>query len=110
FAEKRFSEGDVIECAPVLLVPEQDVPLLDRTFMIRYTYSWGPELDGTAIGLGYSSLYNHSFRPNAQYLKRHTHQLLEIRALRTIEPGEEITINYNGSPDDATPLEFDVVD
>jgi len=45
-----------------------------------------------ALALGYRSLYNHSFRPNARYddvgpLTK------DFTALRDIQPGEEITVN-----------------
>jgi hypothetical protein len=29
--------------------------------------------------------------------------------LRDIDPGEEITVNYNGEPEDAAPVGFQVV-
>ncbi|MEH2113844.1 hypothetical protein [Nostoc sp.] len=35
---------------------------------------------------------------------------MEYIAYRDIEAGEEITANYNGSPDDKSPIWFDVVD
>ena len=31
-------------------------------------------------------------------------------ALRDIQPGEEITVNYNGHEEDLTPVGFDVID
>ncbi|MFN5799515.1 MAG: SET domain-containing protein-lysine N-methyltransferase, partial [Planctomyces sp.] len=54
-------------------------------------------------------LYNHSFTPNARYDDA-GRQVKEFRALRDIQPGEEITINYNGTEDGTDPVEFDVVE
>ncbi len=36
---------------------------------------------------------------------------MEYRAVKEIRAGEEITVNYNGEPDDTTPIDwFDVHD
>jgi SET domain-containing protein len=34
---------------------------------------------------------------------------IEFSAIRDIQKGEEITMNYNGLPEDKTPVWFDVV-
>ena len=61
-----------------------------------------------AVALGYGSLYNHSYQPNARY--DDVGRLTKVfSALRDIEPGEEITVNYNGKPGDRGPVGFDVV-
>ncbi|MFN5732282.1 MAG: SET domain-containing protein-lysine N-methyltransferase, partial [Planctomyces sp.] len=62
-----------------------------------------------ALALGFGALYNHSFTPNARYDDA-GRQVKEFRALRDIQPGEEITINYNGTEDGTDPVEFDVVE
>jgi SET domain-containing protein len=46
--------------------------------------------------LGYGSLYNHSYRPNARY-DDEGGQAKVFRTLRDIAAGEEITVNYKGS-------------
>jgi SET domain-containing protein len=35
------------------------------------------------------------------------HELMIIKTLRKIAAGEELFINYNATPDDATPIWFD---
>jgi SET domain-containing protein len=45
--------------------------------------------------LGYGSLYNHSYAPNAETLET-PHELV-ITALRDIHEGDEIFINYMGT-------------
>ena len=62
-----------------------------------------------ALALGYGSLYNHSYRPNARYDDVGP-QTKEFTALRDIEPGEEITVNYNGKPRSRTAVWFEVVE
>ena len=59
--------------------------------------------------LGYGSLYNHSYRPNARYDDEEG-RIMVFTALRDIGRGEEITVNYNGEPGDETPVGFEVVE
>jgi SET domain-containing protein len=47
-----------------------------------------------AIALGLTSLLNHSYEPNAEFVRHIDALELEIRALRHIRTGEEITIDY----------------
>ena len=61
-----------------------------------------------ALALGYGSLYNHSYQPNARY-DDESGQTKVFTAIRDIEAGEEITVNYNGEPEDESPVGFEVV-
>jgi SET domain-containing protein len=61
-----------------------------------------------AVALGYGSLYNHSYTPNARY-DDESPQIKIFTAIREIAAGEEITINYNGEPSDESPVWFKVV-
>jgi SET domain-containing protein len=104
FARRLIVEGAEIERAPVLLVPGDSLlgtPLTD------YAFEWSR--DKVALALGYGSLYNHSYQPNAQYFYGGP-QVKVFYAIRDIRPGEEITINYNSEPSDQTPVWFDVVE
>ena len=105
-AARRIVCGELIEIAPVVVVPAAEVPCLDGTVLEHYVYDWG---NGVAIALGNGSIYNHSYTPNAIYIRRYEAHALEYAALRDIECGEEILINYNGNPDDGTPLWFTVL-
>ncbi len=106
FARRAITKGTVIECAPVLLIPIKHLiggktnPALNK-----YFYEWNRTT--VAVSLGYGSLYNHSYSPNANYA--HGPLSLIYRALRDIEEGEEITINYNGRPRSREPVGFEVV-
>lgn len=105
FATKSIRKGAIIERVPVLLVPIKDfVGGLNNLTLNTYFYIWSK--DKVAVSLGYGSLYNHSYKPNARYV--HGADTLTYRALRDIAVGEEITINYNFVPDDKTPMKFDV--
>ena len=51
--------------------------------------------------LGFGSLYNHSYEPNAKYVRRVSKRVVEFVAIKDIKKGQEITVNYNfGDPDD----------
>ncbi len=106
FARRPIEEGQVIERVPVLVLPDGDEhEVAGWEGLMGYCFVWGK---GTvALALGYGSLYNHSYRPNARYddIGRMTKV---FSALRDIEPGEEITVNYNGDPADRSPVGFDV--
>ncbi|MCC5644675.1 SET domain-containing protein [Nostoc sp. CHAB 5824] len=108
FAQKRFLKGELIERVPVVVIPAEQVELLDQTILGNYYYDW--EDKAAAIALGLSSLINHSYHPNAYYVKKFADRELDLIAYRDIEAGEEITANYNGSPDNKSPIWFDVVD
>jgi SET domain-containing protein len=108
-AERHFRAGETIERAPVIVIPREEAPLIRDTRLAHYYYEWGDDCREAAIALGYGSLYNHSYTPNARYEFREDQECLEFFALRDIEPGEEITINYNNlGRDAAKPLKFEV--
>lgn len=103
FARVSIADREIIETVPVLVLSEED---MEQTELAGYCFLWGR---GTvALPLGYGALYNHSITPNAEYVDRSPRTKV-FRALRDIAPGEEITINYNGSPGDDSPVGFEVI-
>ena len=83
---------------------EKDRLLLNDTFLYEYYFEWGKSGRKGALALGFGSLYNHSYAPNARYLPDFDLNILEFVAVRDIQPGEEICVNYNLDPDDQTPV------
>jgi len=104
FALVAFCRGQIIEDCPILEFPNEQATY--DSVIHHYTFAWTSRR--SALALGYGSLLNHSFSPNAVYSFRVAKKMIRIRALRNIEPGEEILINYNANPKDRTPLGFDV--
>ena len=105
FARRPIRKGEVIERVPMLVFPAAEHEKL--TVLSNYCFARGA---GTvALALGFGSLYNHSYRPNARYddVGPRTKQ---FTALRRIEPGEEITINYHGEPGCRKAAWFEVVE
>jgi SET domain-containing protein len=109
FTVEAIAAGDTIELAPVLVFPTEDWERIVKTILNSYCYLWGEDLQEGAAGLGYASLYNHSFSPNARYLRQVEMGVLQLIAVREIPPGDEILVNYNDDPEDKTPVWFEVV-
>lgn len=98
FTAETLEEGDLIEVCPAIVLPEADLPKIHDTFLHDYYFLWGDAQDQCAIALGNGSLYNHSYQPNARYLLDYEHDTIDFYCIKTIHPGEEITVNYNGDP------------
>lgn len=96
----------MIEEAPLILIPEDQISDITKTRLLEYYFAWGNKFSEAAIGLGFASLYNHSFEPNAKYVKDVENSLLRFVAIKDIKQDEEILVNYNGHPDDKTKLWF----
>jgi SET domain-containing protein len=92
FARRLIAAGEEIERCPMLIVDGDQAEALSLG-ADGYVFGWGN--DSTALALGYGSLYNHSYAPNAETLE--TPNELVITALRSISEGEEIFINYMGT-------------
>jgi hypothetical protein len=106
FASQSFKPGAVVETAPVILMEQQDKDFLQTTMLFDFYFVVGDKNFPVALGLGYSSLYNHSYNANARYSISLKNSSITITACKAIKPGDEITLNYNGNPDDATPVYF----
>ena len=105
FARRAIRKGEVIERVPLLVLSAEeynDGP--NRSMLAGYVFAWG---DGQfALALGYGSIYNHSYRPNAAYEDEEP-QAKRFVALRNIKAGEEVTVNYNGDPTSRVRMWFD---
>lgn len=109
FAAKTFGSGDIIEICPVIVLPVGDVARINETCLYNYYFGWGRERKSAGIALGYGSLYNHSYRPNAVYSKNEFDATISFTAIKTILPNEEIFIKYDtGNSDGVGQLWFEV--
>lgn len=88
FATRRYVKGQLVESCPTVEVADSDVTgRLDD-------YVYASVKDGDALlVLGYGMLYNHSANPNVEYVQDEP-STIRFRALRTVLPGEELTIDY----------------
>jgi uncharacterized protein len=106
FACRKFLKGELIERAPIVAIDQKKWPNAEKTILSDYAFDWGEKDEHAAIALGYISIYNHSYSPNAQLEQMLDELMMEIIAIKDIEAGEEITINYNGDPENQDPLWF----
>ena len=102
-AERRIKPGELVERSPVLVIPHADRAAVDRTVVFTYVFMWE---HGTveedlyrhegraAIALGFTSLLNHSHAPNCAFVRHIDDLAIDLVALRAIEAGEELTIDY----------------
>lgn len=98
FALKPFKKGEVIEISPYILVPPKDDTKLSETILNSYWFlvkgKW------SAIGLGYTSIYNHNEKPNATFSVNKRRRVITIKATQPIRVGQEICTNYGYSLED----------
>jgi len=96
FATKDIQKGEIIEICHALVLSKSDTKKIDDTDLYNYYFSW--KGGQSALALGHGSLYNHSYTPNAKYIKHASSKIISFVALQTIKSTQEITINYNGNP------------
>lgn len=108
FAAENIQKDEIIEVVPVLFLPLDDYKIAKKTRLKNYYFMWENEDQGAALALGFGSLYNHSYKPNATYKKIVNKDQINFISLKDIVEDEEITVNYNyGNPDDKTALWID---
>lgn len=105
FALRDIKKGEIIESAPVLTFNTKGRKNLEKTSLSHYIYPWR-STRGAALVLGYGSIYNHSYSPNADWKQNFKTLSMVYRAVKNIKKGEEITVNYNGEPDEQTPIDW----
>lgn len=98
FATKDFQAGEIIEACPIVYVSPKERTFLEKTILAYYIYPWTSTRCGVMV-LGYGSIYNHSFTPNAKWEQDFQEKTMIYRAAKKIAKGEEILVNYNGYDD-----------
>lgn len=109
FARCDIKKGELIERCPVIKVTRYDTSNLNESILVTYFFFVGRRKDQSVFALGFGSLYNHSYDPNATYKIKVREEVIDFIAINNIKKDSEITVNYNfGNPKDKTPLWFDV--
>jgi uncharacterized protein len=88
FATRRYLKGQLVESCPTVELPDSDV----TGRLGDYVYSSVND-DDVLLVLGYGMLYNHSENPNVEYVQDDP-STMRFLALRTVRPGDELTIDY----------------
>ncbi len=99
FAGQAYREGDVVEISPVILIEAEydDLPraILERVFDWEARYE--TEMPLSALALGHGSLFNHADKANMRSEFEVDKDQITFIAVRDIDIGEELTINYNAA-------------
>ncbi|AWM37886.1 SET domain-containing protein [Gemmata obscuriglobus] len=93
FAGRAYRAGEVIEECPVVRIPTHPKGPGGKA-LEHYVFEWDAGTGELAIALGYGSLYNHSPEPNARFKPRMSRNDIVFRALRDIQEGEQIFVDY----------------
>lgn len=107
FTKEKIAADTVIEDAPVIAMSAEDRINLDKTLLHDYIFAWGDKKDQCCVALGFVSMYNHSYQSNCEYFMDFEDETIQIKTVKNIEAGEELTINYNGDWNDKKKIWFD---
>lgn len=109
FTTEKIDKETIIEEAPVIVMSHEDKLLVDRTLLHDYIFDWGNDRHTCCIALGFVSIYNHSYSSNCEYFMDFEEDTIQIKTVREIQLGEELTINYNGDWNDGKQVWFDTI-
>lgn len=93
FAAVAIAAGDVVEVAPVIVVPASEVESLEASPLRDHWYGWTDDGDA-AVAFGHASFYNHATDPTCLYEAHDVLDALVVRTRRDVAAGEELTIDY----------------
>lgn len=109
FASRDIKRGETIETCPVIEIPPYDMANVNESILVTYFFFCGKKKERTFISLGFGSLYNHSYKPNAMYTIRYKEKTMRVVALAHIKKNTEITFNYkSGNSKNNNPLWFEM--
>ncbi len=109
YSKSDIRAGQVIEISPVIPFLKEESESIKDTIISSYWFSWQTSNFDSALALGYGSLFNHSYTPNAAFYNNYDSLEIIFYALSNIKANEEIVINYNGNSTDKSFLWFDVI-
>jgi SET domain-containing protein len=107
FTNEKIAAGTVIEESPVIVMSAEDRKLLDKTLLHDYIFEWGVSKDKCCMALGFVPMYNHSYQSNCEYFMDFEDESIQVKTVKEIAVGEELTINYNGDWNDEKKIWFD---
>ena len=112
FAKQQIKKGKIIDVAHVVLIPNNDYELIDKTVVSNYCYLWeNPKYKSKykmALAMSICQFMNHSYNPNVRYEYHYRNDSIKYIAIRNISKGDELTMNYNGAVDDKSPVWFEI--
>ena len=108
FTAEIIEAKDIIEVCPLIMIPKDQLATIHQTVLHDYYFLWPTDEGKACMALGYGSIYNHDFEPNAEVIFDLNTTEIVIQSLKTIDVGDEITIDYTGGIRESTRLWFEV--
>lgn len=106
FTKETIDKNTIIEEAPVIVMSAEDRVNVDKTLLHDYIFAWGENEAQCCMALGFVPIYNHSYESNCEYFMDFEKEIIQVKTVRKINAGEELTINYNGDWNDKKPVWF----
>ena len=97
YAKSDIKKDEIIESCPIVEVSKNDTSNLKESILVTYFFYFGKNKERLALALGFGSLYNHSYKPNATYKVKPSEKTIEFIAICKIKKDDEITFNYSNS-------------
>ena len=111
FAKRFIKKGVIVEKGHIILLSNNDYEKIQDTILYQYVFEWDdpdrPEFQN-ALALSSCQFFNHSYKPNLEYLYDYENLIIEYKTIRDVPKGEELTVNYNGRVNDKSPMWFQV--
>lgn len=109
FARVDIKKGELIESCPVIEISPDDMAALGESILVEYFFFHGKTKEKLLLALGFGSLYNHSYIPNATYTIHESSATIDFIAKTAIAKDSEITFDYkSGNSHHTDPLWFEV--
>jgi len=98
FSSQKIEKGEVIDICPFISFPQSSKEKIPVFSNYAFCYPRSENWTTHALVLGYGSYYNHSETPSVDWNTNENDQTFIFFAIRDIDEGEELFINYgNGS-------------
>ena len=107
FTKEKIDADVIVEESPVIVMSKEDRAYLDKTLLHDYIFEWGEDKNECCMALGLVPLYNHNYESNCEYFMHFDKETIQIKTIRRIKKGEELTINYNGNWNDDKKIWFE---
>jgi hypothetical protein len=96
-ATKNIKKNEIIEYCPVIFLSDKEAKFFkNKSTVLHYYYLWQYAIGKYCLMMGYGSLYNHSFEPNAdiEYDEKKIKNYVVYKAIKDIKAGSEIVFDY----------------
>jgi hypothetical protein len=102
---RDIAAGENLGEAPARVIPTQALEEFGKVDALTdLSHTWGYGLPALVLGL--PAMVNHSNAANAFYKENRKRRTISLVAYRDIPAGHEVSMNYNGHPDDKSPLDW----